>query len=57
MGHVNKKLMRVELQGDTVPDPGSKVTVDGNEAEVTSAVKAPGTGGIVALAYVRVPRT
>ena len=57
MGHVNKKLMRVELDGDSLPEPGSKVTVEGNEAEVTSAVLAQDTGRIVALAYVRVPRT
>jgi folate-binding protein YgfZ len=57
MGHVNKKLMRVELQGDSLPEAGSKVTVEGNEAEVTSAVVGGEAGKIVALAYVRVPRT
>lgn len=56
MGHVNKKLMRVELGGDAVPEPGTKTVVDGNEAEVTSAVRSPETGTVVGMAYVRVPR-
>lgn len=57
MGHVNKKLMRVELEGDAIPDPGTKTAVNGNEAEITSAAFSPEAGKVLALAYVRVPRT
>ena len=55
-GHVNKQLRRVELAGDP-PEPGARIMVDGNEAEVTSAIRSPETGQTIALAYVRVPRT
>lgn len=56
-GHVNKQLMRVELPGDDAPEPGAKITVGGNEAEVTSTVYSPESGRLIALAYVRVPRS
>jgi folate-binding protein YgfZ len=52
-GRVNKKLMRVTLEGGEVPPAGTKTTVDGAEAEVTSAVLSPASGRVVALAYVR----
>jgi tRNA-modifying protein YgfZ len=52
-GRVNKKLMRVVLEGSEVPAAGTKTTVDGAEAEVTSAVVSPSSGEVVALAYVR----
>jgi aminomethyltransferase len=52
-GRVNKKLMRVMLPGGEVPAAGTKTTVDGAEAEVTSAVVSPASGEVVALAYVR----
>ena len=52
-GRVNKKLMRVVLEGGAAPAPGTKTTVDGAEAEVTSAVVSPSSGEVVALAYVR----
>jgi aminomethyltransferase len=52
-GRVNKKLMRVVLEGGAIPAPGTKTTVDGAEAEVTSAVISPSSGEVVALAYVR----
>jgi glycine cleavage system aminomethyltransferase T len=50
---VNKKLTRVVLPGTEVPSAGAKTTVDGAEAEVTSAVLSPDSGEVVALAYVR----
>jgi folate-binding protein YgfZ len=56
-GHVNRKLMRVELEGPGIPAAGSKTVVEGNEGEVTSAVLSPESGRVVAMAYVRVPRT
>ena len=52
-GRVNKKLMRVVLEGVEAPAAGTKTTVDGAEAEVTSAVVSPASGEVVALAYVR----
>jgi tRNA-modifying protein YgfZ len=52
-GRVNKKLMRVVLEGGEVPAAGTKTAVDGAEAEVTSAVVSPASGEVVALAYVR----
>jgi aminomethyltransferase len=52
-GRVNRKLMRVVLEGGEVPVAGTKTTVDGAEAEVTSAVVSPASGEVVALAYVR----
>jgi folate-binding protein YgfZ len=52
-GRVNKKLMRVVLEGVEAPAGGTKTTVDGAEAEVTSAVVSPESGEVVALAYVR----
>src|SRR5207244_12542318 len=55
-GHVNRKLMRIELAGSEIPAPGSKTVVEGNEAEVTSAVVSPELGTVVAMAYVRVTR-
>jgi folate-binding protein YgfZ len=52
-GHVNKKLMRVELDGSEPLAAGTKTTVDGAEAEITSSVVSPASGRVVALAYVR----
>ena len=48
-GRVNKKLMRVVLEGADAPPSGTKTTVDGAEAEVTSAVVSPASGEVVAL--------
>jgi folate-binding protein YgfZ len=50
-GHVNKHLTRLEL-ADLVP-PGTKLTIDGKEADVTSSILSPASGKAVALAYVR----
>jgi tRNA-modifying protein YgfZ len=56
-GHVNKKLVRIAIEGETAPQPGTKLTVDGKDAgEITSAVVSP-SGGVAALGYVRVPYT
>jgi folate-binding protein YgfZ len=56
-GQVNRKLMRVDLEGETIPERGAKTTVGGNEAEITSAVFSPEANRVIALAYVRVPKT
>jgi folate-binding protein YgfZ len=52
-GRVNKKLERLELEGIDPPAPGTKLQVEGRDAEITSAVYSPHFGKIIALAYVR----
>ncbi len=52
-GRVNKTLQRVELEGEELPEAGSKTTIEGAEAEIMSAVLSPDSGKVVALAYVR----
>jgi folate-binding protein YgfZ len=51
-GHVNRHLVRLEIEGSEPPAPG-KQTVGGQEAEIMSAVFSPELGKVVALAYVR----
>jgi aminomethyltransferase len=52
-GHVNKKLVRLEIDGSEPAAPGAKLMVDGQEAEITSSVYSPHFGKVIALAYVR----
>ena len=52
-GRVNKKLERLELKGAEPPAAGTKLQVDGREAEITSSVYSPRLEKIIALAYVR----
>jgi len=52
-GHVNRKLVRLELGGSEPVTPGAKLMVDGKEAEITSSVYSPHFGQAIALAYVR----
>jgi folate-binding protein YgfZ len=51
-GHVNRHLVRLEMDGPELPAPG-KQTIGGQEADVMSAVFSPELGKVVALAYVR----
>ena len=53
MGQVHKKLERLELEGSEPPVPGTKLSVGGGEAEITSAVWSPHFGKVIALGYVR----
>jgi folate-binding protein YgfZ len=53
-GHVNRLLERIELDTTDAPAPGTIVTWNGREAQVTSTVYSPGLGKVVGLAYVRV---
>ena len=48
-GHVNRKLVRVELEGSDAPAPGTKL----EQGEVTSSVYSPELGKVVALVYSR----
>src|SRR5580704_10727787 len=52
-GRVNKKLERVELEGGEPPAPGTKLQVEGRDAEITSAIYSPHFGKVIAMAYVR----
>ena len=53
-GHVNKKLVRLEISGDEPPSAGTKPVVDGTETgEITSAVYSPELGKVAALGYLR----
>lgn len=54
LGHVNKTLGAVRLDGQTVPAPGTELSVDGKEAgQVTSAIYSPKLDAPLALAYLR----
>jgi len=56
MGHVNKRLVRIEIEAAEAPAPGSKLTSGGSEAgEVTSAVYSEEFGRAMGMAYVRTP--
>lgn len=53
LGHVNWGFMGVKLAGD-VPPAGSKLFRDGKEVgRITSAVRSPRHGGVLALGYLR----
>jgi tRNA-modifying protein YgfZ len=53
-GHVNKKLVRLEIEGTEPPTPGTKAIANAAEVgEITSAVYSPQSGAIAALAYLR----
>ena len=56
-GHVNRHLRRLSLGDVPVPDPGTELLApdEGGRAVgwITSAARSPGTGEVVALAYVR----
>ena len=52
-GRVNKKLERLELDGVEPPAAGTKLTVEGRDAEITSAVYSPHFAKVIAMAYVR----
>ena len=53
-GHVNKKLVRVEIDATQPVAPGTKLLSEGTEAgEITSAVYSPHFSKVIALACVR----
>jgi folate-binding protein YgfZ len=55
-GHVNKLLLRLELETPDPVAPGTRLTADGKEAgEVTSSVRSPQSGCVAAFAIVRTP--
>ena len=59
-GRVARRLVRVELDPSVTapPSPGSPLIEGGNEAGVvTSAAISPSTGRVVALGYIKRPRS
>ena len=53
-GQVHRVLTPVRIRTNTPPEPGTKLTADGNNvAEIASAVYSPALGEVAALAYVR----
>ena len=55
LGHVNKILKGLRVEGAVVPPPGASVTFEGKSVgTVTSSAWSEGWGGPVALAYLRV---
>jgi folate-binding protein YgfZ len=53
-GHVNRELVRLELDPSEPAAPGTKATINGAETEITSSVYSPALGKTVALGYARV---
>ena len=52
-GHVNRRLVGLKAEGDTVPDPGDPVLDDDrNIGRVTSAVASPRSRSPIALGYI-----
>ena len=52
-GHVNRKLVGLMAEGETVPAPGAPILVDERPAgRITSAVASPRLGRPIALGYV-----
>jgi folate-binding protein YgfZ len=53
-GHVNRALSGLRIEGETVPPRGARITADGRDVGwITSAVRSPAAGSVVALGYVR----
>jgi aminomethyltransferase len=52
-GHVNKKLVRLEIDGSEPVEPGARLMVGGQEAEITSSIYSPHFAKVIALGYVR----
>ena len=53
LGQVHKTLERIELDASGPVAPGTKTSVDGHDAEITSSVYSPHFSKVIALAYVR----
>jgi folate-binding protein YgfZ len=52
-GHLNRKLVGMELEGASIPSHGNEITGDGRTVgQVTSAVYSPTIGRPIALGYV-----
>ena len=55
-GHVNKRLVSLEVHAETAPAVGAKIYASGKEVgEITSTGVSAKSGKVAALGYVRVP--
>jgi folate-binding protein YgfZ len=55
LGHVNKILKGLRIEGPTVPPPGTALELEGKPVgTITSSAFSPGWGGPIALGYLRV---
>ncbi len=53
-GHVNRALSGLRVDGAAIPARGARIAVDGKDVGwITSAVRSPALGSVVALGYVR----
>jgi aminomethyltransferase len=53
-GHVNRKLVRLEIESAEPPAPGARITADGADVgEITSSTASPESGKAAALGSVR----
>jgi glycine cleavage system aminomethyltransferase T len=53
-GHVNRALCGLRVDGEAVPARGARLTADGQDVGwITSAVRSPALGSVIALGYVR----
>ncbi|MBI4462596.1 MAG: aminomethyl transferase family protein [Acidobacteria bacterium] len=53
-GHVNRKLTGLLVEGEGVPAAGTKLLANSREVgEITTAVRSPTLGRVIALGYVR----
>ena len=53
-GHVNKKLVRLEIAGTDVPAAGTKAQANGADVgDITTAVLSPANQKVAAMAYLR----
>ncbi len=53
-GHVNRELRRMELDTAEPPAPGTRLTFENRDTEITSSVLSPQSGKVIALGYARV---
>jgi folate-binding protein YgfZ len=53
LGHVNRRLMGLRIEGDRVPDAGTIQRGSREVGRLTSAVHSPAAGGVIGLAYLR----
>ncbi len=53
-GHVNRELRRMELDMAEPPAPGTRLTFEDRDTEITSSIVSPRSGRVIALGYARV---
>lgn len=53
LGHVNRALRGLRIDGDLVPEPGPIHRGDREAGRLTSAARSPRAGGVIGLGYLR----